>query len=41
MSLAKVALFIGVIAFALAVGYNYLLDLKIKRLSMKTNKSIE
>lgn len=41
MSLAKVALFIGIIAFTLAVGYNYLLDLKIKRLSMETNKSIK
>ena len=41
MDLAKVALFIGIIAFALAIGYNYLLDLKIKRLSIKTNKSIK
>lgn len=41
MALAKVALFIGIIAFTLAVGYNYLLDLKIKRLSMETNKKIK
>ena len=41
MDLAKVALLIGLIAFVLAVGYNYLLDLKIKKLSINKNRKMD
>lgn len=41
IELAKVALLIGIIAFVLAVGYNYMLDLKLKRLFKKASNNIK